>query len=316
MGSDLASTLAWLWIPIALAAAAAQTVRNAVQRSVTRSAGVLPATFIRFFYGLPFAAAALVVVLATRPGALPTASGAFVAWVALGAISQVVATAFFVAAMAQRSFVVAVAFSKTEILQIGVYSVAFLGESLSLLAVCAIVLSTTGVLLLSGRSSAERAAGQASAWWHPASWMSKGAMLGLAAGASFALASVGYRGAMLSLQGHEPWLAGAYGLVWAQTLQTLLLGAWLLARDRGGLMKVMAAWRISLLAGLAGATASMGWFTAYAMRSAVDVRIVALVEVLYSYAVSRRLFKEPVSGVELLGIVLVVVGIVLVSVGR
>ncbi len=141
-------------------------------------------------------------------------------------------------------------------------------------------------------------------------------MLGLASGACFALASVGYRGAMLALPGHEPWLAGSYGLVWAQTLQTLLLGGWLLARDRVGLMKVMTAWRFSLLAGLAGAMASMGWFTAYAMRSAVDVRIVALVEVLYSYAVSRRLFKERVSTVELLGIVLVVVGIVLVSVGR
>ena len=40
----------WLWIPVTLLAAAAQTVRNAVQRSVTKTAGVLPAAFIRFFY--------------------------------------------------------------------------------------------------------------------------------------------------------------------------------------------------------------------------------------------------------------------------
>ena len=32
----MAEAAAWLWIPIALAAAGAQTVRNAVQRSVTR----------------------------------------------------------------------------------------------------------------------------------------------------------------------------------------------------------------------------------------------------------------------------------------
>jgi hypothetical protein len=100
----------------------------------------------------------------------------------------------------------------------------------------AIVLSTAGVLLLSGRSAAERAAA-------PASWMSRGAVLGLAAGASFALASVGYRGAMLALDSATPWVSGAYGLVWAQAIQTLLLGAWLLARDREGLAKVMAAWR-------------------------------------------------------------------------
>lgn len=304
-----AAAAAWLWIPIALAAAAAQTVRNAVQRTVTKTAGVLPATFIRFFYGLPFAVAMLGTVLALRPVAMPAFDGAFVAWIALGAVFQVVATAFFVAAMAQRSFVVAVVFSKTEILQIGIYSVLFLGESLSVAAMSAIVLATAGVVLLSGRSAAERAAA-------PESWLSKGALLGLAAGASFALASVGYRGAMVSLGPQEPWLSGAYGLVWAQSIQTLLLGGYLLARDRAGLAKVMTGWRFSLIAGLMGALASMGWFTAYAMRSAVDVRIVALVEVLYSYAVSRRLFREPVSRLELLGIALVVVGIVLVSLNR
>lgn len=301
--------ISWVWIPIALAAAGAQTVRNAVQRSVTKTAGVLPATFIRFFYGLPFAIAGLGFIVATGIGTLPAPSLAFVAWITMGAVFQVVATAFFVAAMAQRSFVVAVVFSKTEVLQIGIYSVLFLGETLSWLAMSAIVLSTTGVLLLSGRSAAERAAA-------PASWMSKGAVLGLAAGASFALASVGYRGAMLALSTDAPWVSGAYGLVWAQAIQTFLLGAYLLARDREGLAKVMTGWRFSLIAGLMGAAASMGWFTAYAMRSAVDVRIVGLVEVLYSYAVSRRLFKEPVSAVELFGIVMVVIGIVLVSVSR
>lgn len=309
MSSEIAAAAAWLWIFIALFAAAAQTVRNAVQRSVTRTAGVLPATFIRFFYGLPFAVLALALVAWSSPRSLPSANATFVAWVALGAVAQVVATAFFVAAMAQRSFVVAVVFSKTEVLQIGVYSVAFLGESLSAAAMSAIVLSTTGVLLLSGRPVAERGAGLSS-------WISKGAVLGLASGASFALASVGYRGAMLELPQFEPWLAGAYGLVWAQGIQVVLLGAWLLARDRTGLAKVMAGWRFALLAGLAGALASLGWFTAYAMRSAVDVRIVGLVEVLYSYAVSRRLFRESVSAIELVGIVLVVVGIVLVSVAR
>ena len=299
----------WLWIPIALAAAAAQTVRNAVQRNVTKSAGVLPATFIRFFYGLPFAAAMLAGVAIASPAALPSPSLPFVAWVTLGAISQVVAMAFFLAAMAQRSFVVAVVFTKTEVLQIGIYSVLFLGESLSMAAMVAIVLSTVGVVFLSGAPMSERGIG-------PMSWIAKGALLGLAAGAAFAIASVGYRGAMLTFGDLPPWLSGAYGLVWAQAIQTLLLGGYLAARDRAGLMKVMADWRVSSLAGLAGALASMGWFTAYAMRSAVDVRIVGLVEVIYSYAVSRRLFREPVTRLELWGMVLVVLGIVLVSVGR
>lgn len=309
MTSDLASLLTWLWIPISLAAAGAQTVRNAVQRGVTRTAGVLPATFIRFFYGLPFAVAMLLGISVLGPDPMPKPSLPFVAWVAIGAVCQVVAMAFFLAAMAQRSFVVAVVFTKTEVLQIGIYSVLFLGESLTAAAMVAIVLSTVGVVFLSGQPVAQRGTG-----W--ASWFSKGALLGLASGAAFAIASVGYRGAMLTMPDIPPWLSGAYGLVWAQSIQTLLLGSYLFVRDRGGLLKVMADWRVSWLAGLAGALASMGWFTAYAMRSAVDVRIVGLVEVLFSYAVSRRLFKEHVSLIELLGMILVVTGIVLVTLGR
>ena len=87
-------------------------------------------------------------------------------------------------------------------------------------------------------------------------------------------------------------------------------------RDRGGLWQVMIEWRVSTIAGLMGALASMGWFTAYALRSAVDVRIVGLVEVVFSYLVSRRFFEERVNHSELAGILLVVIGIVVISLGR
>lgn len=302
------ATAAWLWIPIVLAAAAAQTVRNAAQRSVTKTAGVLPATFIRFAYGLPFAIAGLGALVVATGRAPAAANGAFVAWVAMGAVMQVLSTAFFVAAMAQRTFVVAVVFTKTEVLQVGLYAVVFLGESLSIPVIAAILLGTTGVLLLSGQSASERAEGR--------SWISKGALLGLASGACLALCAVGFRGAMLALPPEAPWMKGLYGLVWAQAIQSVLLGGYLLARDRAGLGKVMAGWRVSMLAGLAGALASMGWFTAFAMRSAVDVRIVGLVEVLFSFAVSHRLFRERASPIELVGMVLLVAGVVVVSVAR
>ena len=299
----------WLWIPVTLLAAAAQTVRNAVQRSVTKTAGVLPAAFIRFFYGLPFAVLFLVVVASATSAPLPSASAPFIAWIFVGAAAQALASAFFVAAMTHRSFVVAVVFSKTEVIQIAIYSVMFLAESISAAAAVAIVLSTAGVVLLSGKSAAEQHLGAAA-------WLSRGALLGLGSGAMLAVAAVGYRGAMLELPHHAAWLAASYGLVWAQFIQTLLLGGWLLARDRAGLTKVIVAWRESLPGGLAGAAASFGWFTAFALRSAVDVRIVGLVEVIYSYAVSTHLFKEQVRAIEILGMALVLVGIVVVSLAR
>ena len=299
----------WLWIPVTMLAAAAQTVRNAVQRSVTKTAGVLPAAFIRFFYGLPFAVVFLAFTSWITSAPLPAANAGFVLWITLGAASQALASAFFVAAMTHRSFVVSVVFSKTEVIQVAIYSILFLGESIPAAAAVAIALSTAGVVLLAGRTAAEQHLGASA-------WLSRGALLGLASGAMLAVAAVGYRGAMLEIPGHAPWLAAAYGLVWAQLIQTLLLGGWLLARDRAGLAKVLVAWRESLPGGFAGALASFGWFTAFALRSAVDVRIVGLVEVLYSYAVSTRLFKEHVRALEAAGMALVLLGILVVSLAR
>jgi hypothetical protein len=44
-----------LRIPATLAAAAAQTARNAMQRHLVESLGTVGATQVRFLYGLPFA---------------------------------------------------------------------------------------------------------------------------------------------------------------------------------------------------------------------------------------------------------------------
>jgi drug/metabolite transporter (DMT)-like permease len=297
----------WIWIPIVLAAAGAQTIRNAAQRSLVESAGTLAATLVRFLYGLPFTLAALGVVAATSPGGLPAPTAQFLAWVALGAIAQLVATAFLIRAMATRSFVVAVTYSKTEIVQVGLFSVAFLAEPVTAAAAAAIALASVGVLLLSAKPGAMPGTDLRA-------WLSPSAAIGLASGACFALSAVGYRGAAIALGHPMPWVSGIYALAWAQSLQTLLLGGYLVARERANLVQVVVAWRVSLLAGFTGSLASMGWLTAFAMRSAVDVRIVGLVEVLYSYVLSRRLFAERVSGREKLGIVLVVAGILLVTV--
>ncbi|MDQ6620820.1 MAG: DMT family transporter [Pseudomonadota bacterium] len=296
----------WIWIPLVLAAAAAQTVRNAAQRNLTATAGTLPATFVRFFYGLPFAAAGFLLVAMVSSGAPPSTSARFLAWIALGSIAQLVATAFLLAAMEQRSFIVAVAYSKTELVQIVLYSIVLLGEEVSVATVVAIGLATAGVLLLSIKPAGDRTR-------TATSWVSPAAFLGLASGACFALSAVGYRAATLALPGASPPLAGTYAVLWGQAMQSLLLGGYLLLRDRVGLRQVLVQWRLSLLAGGMGSLASMGWLTAFAMRSAADVRTVGLVEVLYGYAISRRFFREAVSARELSAIALIAAGIVLVS---
>lgn len=138
----------------------------------------------------------------------------------------------------------------------------------------------------------------------------------MVSGAGFGIAAVGYRGSALALEGVAFPMAAAYTLVIAQLLQTLLLVGWLLARDAAIVARVCRAWRESLFAGLMGATASAGWFTAMAIEPVAHVRTLALVELLFSYVVSRRIFRERLTRIELTGMALLTIGLLVVTLGR
>lgn len=75
-----------------------------------------------FIYGLPFAALALAVIWALGEARLPEPNMRFLGWVACDAIAQLPA------AMRRRSFVVAVANAKTEVLQVALLSTLVLAE--------------------------------------------------------------------------------------------------------------------------------------------------------------------------------------------
>jgi hypothetical protein len=84
---------------------------DAAQRDLI---GALGAVHVRFLFGLPFAVLFFFGLLpATGDHAPPLGLAAF-GWTAFGAFAQVVATARMLAAMRTRSFVVAVAYTKTE----------------------------------------------------------------------------------------------------------------------------------------------------------------------------------------------------------
>lgn len=287
-------------------AAFAQTLRNAAQRHLTKELGTLGATLVRFLYGLPFATAWLAVV-AMAGAALPVPSVAFVLWVLEGALTQIVATALLLRVMEERNFALGVAYSKTEIIQVAVFGLAFLGDPITRVTALAVLCGTAGVLLL---APADRA--------HPlralvTGWTSRPALIGLGSGAAFALSATGYRGAALVLDTPSFLMAAAYTLVWAQALQTILLGGGLFVRKPDVIVRVFRAWKASLFAGLMGAAASAGWFTAMAIEPVAHVRTLGLVELLFSYAVSRRVFRERLQPLEMAGIAILGLALVIVT---
>ncbi|MFN0072304.1 MAG: DMT family transporter [Chloroflexota bacterium] len=299
--------MSWLWMPLTIWAAFAQTLRNAAQRHLVTSLGTLGATLVRFLYGLPFAAAYAGALVLITGEAVPSVHWGFFGWILMSGLVQIAATALLLRVMEARNFTLGVAYSKSEVVQAAVFAAVLVGDPLTPLTIMAILIATVGVVLLSV-PSADRPVTDLLG-----GWASKTALMGIASGAGFALSAVGYRGASLSLQPAQFAVAAAFTLVWAQCVQSIALGGWLLVRRPDIVLAVFKAWRTSMLAGFMGAAASAGWFTAMAIEPVAHVRTLGLVELLFSYVVSRRLFKERLRRVEIIGIMLLVLGLAAIT---
>ena len=291
-------SLSLLWIPVTLVAAAAQTARNATQRKLTETIGTVGATQVRFLYGFPFALLALALLRLIGGEPLPSVNPTFFGYVLAGALSQILATGLMLSAMRQRSFAVVTAYTKTEPVQVAVFGLLLLGDHVTPLIAAAIVIATAGVLVMSVKPGTDLK----NAGWRPV-------VFGVASGAFFALAAIGFRGAILSLDQGSFVMRATTTLACALGLQTAILVGWLGLFDRRALLASFGAWRPSLGAGFLGALASQFWFIGFALTTAANVRTLALVEVVMAQLVSHRFMAHTTTRRELAGMALIVLGV-------
>ena len=287
----------WLWAIFTIIAAFAQTVRNAMQRELTDPLGTVGATHVRFLFGFPFTLIFLGGLLAAT-GPLPRPGLTFWPWVIDGAFAQVAATALMLAAMSERSFVVTIAYIKTEPIQVAIFGLIFLGDVLTWPMMIAIIVATAGVLIMSTK---------------PGGMVGgiRSTVLGLGSGAMFALSTVGFRGAILNLGLPSYAMAATFTLTVGIAMQAATLSLYLALRNRSVLFAILRAWKPSLFAGFMGAFASQFWFLAFALATAASVRTLALVEVLFAQLISRFAFGHRTSVREAAGMLLVVCGVAL-----
>ncbi len=295
----------WAWIPITIWAAACQTTRTALQKHLKGRLSTNGASFTRFAYGLPLALAYLAAtVLATgRPTPAPHAE--FLGWMLLGAVAQILATNLLILALTMRNFVVGTAYSKTEAIQAAAFGMVMLGEPVSAGGIAAILIGTVGVLLISLKGS--RNLLHDFLW----GWRETPALIGIGSGALFAVSAISFRAASLSLDETFMPLAAATTLAWAVSVQILLMLGWLLWREPGELRRVAAAWRPGLVVGMASAAGSAGWFTAMAMQVAAYVRMLGMVEMVFTFLVAYLIFRERPARSEIAGVALLLAGILL-----
>ena len=291
-------TPAWLWIAFTIFAAAAQTGRNAMQRELTATLGAVGATHVRFLFGSPFALLFLIAMLAMNHAPVPHTGAAFWLWIVAGALAQIVGTALMLMTMEQRSFVVATAYIKTEPVFVALFGLLFLADPITLPMFAAILIATAGVIVIS--FSAKAHYGDIHT-----------ALLGLGSGLAFAIAAIGFRGAILSLALPGYVVPATFTLAIGLIIQTMTLSLWLAVRDPDALRKMMRLWRPSLSAGFLGALASEFWFLAFALTSAANVRTLGLVDVVFAQGVSRFVFRHHTTPREYAGIVILLAGAIL-----
>ena len=218
-----------LWIPITVFAAFLQNLRSMLQKRATGDLSVNGASYTRFVYALPFVWLYLA-YLGSR-SVLPPPNVEFLLYCLAGGVAQILGTAFLLASFTHDNFSAGTAFSKTEVAQTALFGLLILGDTLTASALAGVAVSFVGVIILSnpGRLGALLSTNRA-------------LLLGVLSGAGFAVAAVSYRAASLSLADGDFLVRAGCTLAVTVTLQTIIMGGYLLVREPGELTRVLASW--------------------------------------------------------------------------
>jgi drug/metabolite transporter (DMT)-like permease len=295
-----------LWLPLSLVAGFLQIVRNAAQRGLSDEAGPWGATLVRFLFGLPFALAFLGLAWWLTPPVAVHFSLSLFAILAMGATAQVCATAALIASMRASSFALGSTFQHMSLPLAALFGAVFLGDHLGAWAWTGIGVATLGLLVASWPNG-----GLAGGLLAGPGGFEAGAF-GLMSGACFAVSANAYRVCGMGIDPSSPFFSSSLTLVGAQTLQSLVLGAILFVFNRRAVTVLFADWKVSLIAGLAGAAASACWFAALTLAPAALVRAVnALVEAPAATIMGWVRFKERIDLRRGLGASLIVGGVLM-----
>lgn len=292
-----------LWIPITIAAAFFQNLRSALQKHLKGVIGTTGATFVRFGYGLPIAAIYWLFLVKGMDYPLPELSPDFWLWVIIAALAQIAATVLLLYLFSFRNFVVGTAYSRTEAMQAAIMASIMFGAVFTIGDIAAIIISVIGLMVISVARS------KLSLISLVTSLTSKTAIIGIISGTAFGLAAVGYRQAAISVVSDHFIIQACTTLLIGIAFQTVVMLIWMAVKESEEIKRVIAAWKPALIVGFAGATASFGWFTAFTLQEAAVVKVLAQVEILFTFMSGYFIFKERMNAMELLGCALIVAGI-------
>jgi len=293
-----------LWIPITIAAAFLQNIRSALQKHLKSVMGTTGATFVRFGFGVPVAIFYWVILVLGFDYPVPGLSFGFSFWLVVGALAQIGATFLLIYLFSFRNFTVGNAYSRTEPLQTAVFAFALFGTKFNAGTILAICIAVVGVMSI---SVARTKVTPLSLF---TSVFSKTALIGLTAGTLFGLAAIGFQQAARTVESEFFIMQAATTLLVGISFQTIIMLIYMVIRNRDEISRIQAAWKPAALVGLVGATATFGWFAAFTLQQAAIVKVVAQIEMLFSFGSSIFFFKENINLLETIGCILIVGSII------
>ena len=294
-----------LWIPITIGGAFFQNLRSAMQKNLKGRLSTGGATYVRFFYALPFALIYCWGVKEFGQYNLPLWNWPFLFYCLAGSISQILCTFLLVYLFSLRNFAVGTTLSKTEVVQIALLGLILLGDKPTIWAIVAIGVSLIGVMALSLAQT------KVSVKNLLTSLISKPTLVGLLCGGFLGASVVFFRGAGLSLGDGPPFMRAAFALAVSLVLQTVIMGAYLIWKEPGEFSKVLKNWLPASSVGLYGVLGSICWFSAFTLQNAAYVRALGQIELVFTFIASIFFFKEKTTAFEFLGVMLIIMAILI-----
>jgi drug/metabolite transporter (DMT)-like permease len=293
-----------LWLPITLFAAVIQAVRSAIQKQLKDRLKSTSITWIRFSFGFPLAILFLTGLLVTTGDSVPTLHSTFLINAAAVSIFQLLGTLLVVILFGYRNFAVGTAYVKTETIQTAILGSLLFGETLGIGDYVAIMVGIAGVMMLSAIKHHTKLKAILHGITH------KTALIGLAAATCFSLGGLCIRNASLSLDTENPFLAAGLTLALTTGIQTLILGGYMMFREREQFTAIRRHWKLCSVVGITGVLGSLGWFTAFTLQKAAYVKTVGQIDLIISLFIAHWWFKEKTDPHELWGMALITVSIV------
>jgi drug/metabolite transporter (DMT)-like permease len=299
----------WIWASVL--AALCQALRYAALKELNAHLPAAVTGYARILFATPLLLVYLAAVLFATETPMPRLEPWFLLLCCLCAIGQFLGTVLMIRLFQLGNFAVGTMLTKADTIMTALIGSALFIEHITAMGWVAILVTVAGVILIS-TARVPVAAWRASdiPLWRVV--LSPATQLGLLISLVNAIAYLVLREAISSVKssGGSSVDAAVAGTVMT-VCSCILLGGWLMATDRRGLIRIRRHIGLCSFIGLVSALGTIFWFLAAAVTNVSYVAAVTQVQIVFALLLSRYWFHEAIKPLELVGIAIILAGVLL-----